>query len=92
LGYNYFVAAFYPEVLELIMEEAYLLDLVGPGKFWIISGTADTAPTVLSGNFVIRKGKQQQLRQQPKCSIILVILYLYDLNRTFFTHQYDTPI
>ena len=36
---------------------AYEMDLAGPGKFWLISGTADLAPITLSGKFIVEKGK-----------------------------------
>jgi hypothetical protein len=55
--YNYFIAAFYPELLDTIMGIAGEMGLAGPGKFWMLSGTADTAPYVLSGNFIARKGE-----------------------------------
>ncbi len=63
--YNYFVAAFYPEMLGTIMGIAYDMGLAGPGKFWLMSGTADTSPFILSGKFVVEKGRFLILRPPP---------------------------
>jgi hypothetical protein len=54
--FNYFIAAFYPELMGTIMGIAGEMGLAGPGKFWMLSGTADTAPYVLSGKFIVEKG------------------------------------
>ena len=64
-GYNYFVAAFYPEMLGTIMGIAYDMGLAGPGKFWLMSGTADISPFILSGKFVVEKGRFLILRPSP---------------------------
>lgn len=36
---------------------AYEEGLAGEGKFWLISGTADLSPYILSGNFVVPRGE-----------------------------------
>ena len=54
--YNYFVAAFYPELFAKIMGVAYEMNLAGDGKFWLITGTVSLAPFTLSGKLVAGKG------------------------------------
>ena len=57
--YNYVLAAFYPEFLEPIMRIAAEIGIAGSqsGKFWLLSGTSDTAPFLLSGQFKLDQGK-----------------------------------
>eukprot|EP00547_Thalassionema_nitzschioides_P009863 CAMPEP_0194225370 /NCGR_PEP_ID=MMETSP0156-20130528/39458_1 /TAXON_ID=33649 /ORGANISM="Thalassionema nitzschioides, Strain L26-B" /LENGTH=1223 /DNA_ID=CAMNT_0038957291 /DNA_START=131 /DNA_END=3802 /DNA_ORIENTATION=+ len=52
---NYIIGAFYTKFLSIIMGIAYDMGLAGPGKFWLISGTASVAPFTLSGNFIVEK-------------------------------------
>lgn len=54
---NYIIGAFYPKWLSIIMGIAYDMGMAGPGKFWLISGTASTAPFTLSGQFIVPKGE-----------------------------------
>lgn len=54
-GCNYIIAAFYPELFSRIMGIAYDMGLAGENKLWLISGTADLAPYLLSGKFIIPK-------------------------------------
>eukprot|EP00985_Skeletonema_marinoi_P004688 scaffold2027_cov148-Skeletonema_marinoi.AAC.17 len=48
-GCNYFVGNFYAESFAKVMTIATEFGLIGDGKFWLISGTADMAPFVLGG-------------------------------------------
>eukprot|EP00986_Skeletonema_menzelii_P002562 scaffold696_cov137-Skeletonema_menzelii.AAC.4 len=48
-GCNYFVGNFYAESFARVMTIATEYGLIGNGKFWLISGTADMAPFVLGG-------------------------------------------
>mgnify|MGYP006119459709 CR=1 FL=1 len=41
------------------------MGLAGPGKFWLMSGTADISPFILSGKFVVEKGRFLILRPSP---------------------------
>ena len=41
------------------------MGLAGPGKFWLMSGTADISPFILSGKFVVEKGRFLILRPPP---------------------------
>lgn len=52
---SYIIAAFYPELFSRIMGLAYEMELAGENKLWLISGTADLAPFLLSGKFIIPK-------------------------------------
>ena len=54
---SYIIAAFYPELFSTIMGLAYDMGVAGENKLWLISGTADLAPFLLSGKFIIPKGK-----------------------------------
>lgn len=55
-GFNYIIGAFYPDSLTRIMGMAYDMQIAGPSKLWLISGTADLAPITLSGKLVMDKG------------------------------------
>lgn len=48
-GCNYFVGNFYAESFAKVMTIATEYGLIGEGKFWLISGTADIAPFILGG-------------------------------------------
>ena len=52
---SYIIAAFYPELFSTIMGLAYDMGVAGENKLWLISGTADLAPFLLSGEFIIPK-------------------------------------
>ena len=59
---SYIIAAFYPELFSTIMGLAYDMGVAGENKLWLISGTADLAPFLLSGKFIIPKGKHHMCR------------------------------
>jgi len=48
-GCNYFVGNFYAESFAKVMTIATEYGLIGEGKLWLISGTADIAPFILGG-------------------------------------------
>lgn len=55
-GLNYFLGAFSAGTFGTIMNKAGELGVAGPGKFWLASGSAGTAPSLLSGQFRVPKG------------------------------------
>ena len=55
-GYNYFIGAFEAGSFGNIMNLAGELGVAGPGKFWLASGSAGIAPSLLSGQFRVPKG------------------------------------
>lgn len=55
-GYNYFIGLFEAGGFGTIMNLAGELGVAGPGKFWLASGSAGTAPSLLSGQFRVPKG------------------------------------
>ncbi len=77
--FNYFIAAFYPEDLATIMGIASEMGLAGPGKFWMLSGTADTAPYVLSGKFIVEKSEWMQM-YPTKHSFDLTIFHVLTIS------------
>ena len=59
-GFNYIIGAFYPNCLTRIMGHAYDMEIAGPSKLWLISGTAALAPITMSGKLILNKGKSIQ--------------------------------
>ena len=54
-GCNYFVGNFYAESFAKVMSIALEYGLIGNGKVWLISGTADMAPYILGGALKVSK-------------------------------------
>jgi len=54
-GCNYFIGNFYAESFARVMTVATKYGIVGPGKFWLFSGTADMAPYVLGGALAVNE-------------------------------------
>ena len=54
-GCNYFVGNFYAESFAKVMTIATEYGIIGEGKFWLVSGTADMAPYILGGALRVPK-------------------------------------
>ena len=52
-GFNYFIGAFDAQNFAKTMGLAYREGVAGPGRFWLASGAAGTAPALLSGSLTL---------------------------------------
>ena len=53
-GFNYFIGAFDAQNFANTMGLAYREGVAGPGRFWLASGAAGTAPALLSGSLTLK--------------------------------------
>ena len=81
---SYIIAAFYPELFSTIMGLAYDMGVAGENKLWLISGTADLAPFLLSGEFIIPKGKCTYAQWFVAFPLFELAYQLFSFNCTFF--------